>query len=124
MGALCGSCMCDWVRGRRAARVPSGGRVSYRQVFRAAFASVVRVNNCKFAYPLLSTVPADLPWDAYVAALRPQGKLCIVGIPGKPVACSPRSLIGGESGLPAAGPMLFCRTEQMLDCTARHPAEH
>ena len=26
---------------------------------------------------ILSTVSADLPWDAYMAALRPSGKLCI-----------------------------------------------
>lgn len=34
----------------------------------------------------LSTVSTDLPWDDYLAALRPQGKLCIAGIPIKPVA--------------------------------------
>jgi uncharacterized zinc-type alcohol dehydrogenase-like protein len=30
-------------------------------------------------------VSGDLPWDEYLAALRPQGTLCIIGIPDKPV---------------------------------------
>src|SRR5207244_4126801 len=35
---------------------------------------------------ILCTVSSNLPWDEYVAALRPQGKLCFIGIPDKPVA--------------------------------------
>lgn len=30
---------------------------------------------------ILSTVAVDLPWGDYVAALRPQGRLVIVGLP-------------------------------------------
>jgi len=30
---------------------------------------------------ILATVSADLPWLDYLAALKPRGKLCIVGVP-------------------------------------------
>ena len=40
------------------------------------------------------TVPSDLPWDEYIAALRPQGKLCIFGIPEQPVVFRAFGLIG------------------------------
>ena len=35
----------------------------------------------------------DLPWDEYVAALRPQDELCITKIPNKPVAYEPGEVI-------------------------------
>ena len=44
---------------------------------------------------IFCTVSGDLPWDEYLAALRPQGKLCIIGIPDKPVTFGAFGLIGG-----------------------------
>ena len=69
---------------------------------------------------ILSTVSADLPWDAYLAALRPKGKLCIVGIPDKPIAYSPWSLIGGEKSVVGGQPGSIDETQQMLAFTALH----
>ena len=69
---------------------------------------------------ILSTVSADMPWDAYLAALRPQGKLCIVGIPDKAVSFSPWSVIGGEKSVVGGQPGSIDETEEMLRFTALH----
>lgn len=56
---------------------------------------------------ILSTVPADVPWVDYLAALRPQGRLVIVGLPETdirfPVAplLLERSVSGGAVGSPS-----------------------
>ncbi len=69
---------------------------------------------------ILSTVTAPLPWDDYVAALRPQGTLCVVGIPNQAIAVQPFSLIGGEKRVVGGQPGSLAETRQMLDFTARH----
>jgi alcohol/geraniol dehydrogenase (NADP+) len=69
---------------------------------------------------ILCTVTADLPWDVYLAALRPKGKLCIVGIPDKPIACSPWSLISGEKSIGGGQPGSVGETRQMLAFSALH----
>ncbi|MBB5330332.1 hypothetical protein [Tunturiibacter gelidoferens] len=58
---------------------------------------------------ILSTVSADLPWDGYVAALRPQGQLCIVGVPEKPIAFSAFNLMFGEKAVVGGQPAPFTR---------------
>jgi uncharacterized zinc-type alcohol dehydrogenase-like protein len=69
---------------------------------------------------ILCTVTADLPWADYMAALRPQGKLCIVGVPDKPMTLPAFALIAGERSLVGgrAGPL--GDTADMLDFAARH----
>ena len=69
---------------------------------------------------ILCTVSADQPWDAYLAALRPQGKLCIVGIPENAVSFSPWSLIAGEKAVVGGQPGSIDQTQQMLAFTAQH----
>ena len=69
---------------------------------------------------ILSTVSADLPWDLYMAALRPQGKLCVVGIPEKPISVVSWNLIAGERALVGGQPGSIIETRQMLEFTARH----
>ena len=69
---------------------------------------------------LLSTVSADQDWQAYLAALRPKGMLCLVGASPSPIQLQAMSLIGGQkavSGSPSGSPRdLF----EMLDVAARH----
>jgi uncharacterized zinc-type alcohol dehydrogenase-like protein len=69
---------------------------------------------------LLSTVNADQDWQAYVTALRPKGKLCIVAASPSPIQVQGFSLIGGLkeiSGSSTGSPRdLF----EMLDVAARH----
>jgi uncharacterized zinc-type alcohol dehydrogenase-like protein len=56
---------------------------------------------------IMSTVDADLPWVDYVNALRPQGRLVFVGIPGSPVSVPvfgmvlEKSVSGGCCGSPS-----------------------
>lgn len=69
---------------------------------------------------ILSTVSADMPWDLYMAALRPEGKLCMVGIPDKPIAISPWSVIAGEKSLVGGQPGSLDETAEMLAFTALH----
>lgn len=69
---------------------------------------------------ILSTATADMPWDAYLAALRPGGKLCIVGIPDKPISFSPWSVIAGEKSVVGGQPGSIDETQQMLTFTALH----
>jgi uncharacterized zinc-type alcohol dehydrogenase-like protein len=69
---------------------------------------------------LLSTVSADQDWQAYVAALRPKGMLCIVGASPSPIQLQAFSLIGGQkavSGSPIGSPRDLY---EMLDVAARH----
>ncbi len=67
---------------------------------------------------IISTVGADLPWGDYVAALRPQGRLVIVGIPGSDIrfpiwsVLFERSVSGGAVGSPSD-------TARMLEFAAR-----
>ena len=56
---------------------------------------------------IISTAGADLPWDDYIAALRPQGRLVLVGIPDSALKIMPfpllaeKSVSGGSCGGPS-----------------------
>ena len=56
---------------------------------------------------ILSTVAVDLPWADYVGALRPRGRLCLVGVPESalPIPAFPllqeRSVCGASVGSPS-----------------------
>ncbi|MBX7246701.1 MAG: NAD(P)-dependent alcohol dehydrogenase [Candidatus Sumerlaeaceae bacterium] len=69
---------------------------------------------------ILSTVSADLPWPSYIAALRPKGRLCIVGVPNSDLKIPAFPLIGGQksiSGSPIGSPLMI---REMLDFAARN----
>ena len=66
------------------------------------------------------TVSGDLPWDEYIAALRPEGKLCIIGIPDKPVTFGAFGVIGGEKSIVGGMTGSVRDTSEMLAFTARH----
>lgn len=69
---------------------------------------------------ILATVSGNLPWDDYMGALRPGGKLCLSGIPEKSVSVIPWSLIAGEKSLVGGQPGSLYETKQLLEFTARH----
>jgi uncharacterized zinc-type alcohol dehydrogenase-like protein len=69
---------------------------------------------------ILSTINADQDWSVYVAALRPTGTLCFVGVPPSPISVHAFPLISGLrsiSGNPTGSPY---RLKEMLDIAARH----
>ncbi|MGH2415288.1 MAG: NAD(P)-dependent alcohol dehydrogenase [Microcystaceae cyanobacterium] len=69
---------------------------------------------------IISTVSADVDWNQYIAALAPEGRLCIVGIPESELKLAPfplihdqRSVSGGRAGAPSD-------TAAMLEFCANH----
>jgi alcohol/geraniol dehydrogenase (NADP+) len=69
---------------------------------------------------VLSTVSADLPWDDYLALLKPGGTLCVVGVPPGAIAVSPMALLPQAKTLVGGVPGAVGETRQMLAFAARH----
>lgn len=72
---------------------------------------------------IISTVSADLDWVAYINALRPKGRLHIVGVAPHPLSFGVFPLIMGQkqvSASPTGSPPTIA---QMLDFTSRHGIE-
>lgn len=72
---------------------------------------------------ILSTVPADLDWGAYLDVLRPEGKLCIVGVPQSALSIPAFPLIAARKTV--CGSPIGSRgdIETMLAFAARHGIE-
>lgn len=69
---------------------------------------------------ILSTINADQDWPAYIAALRPHGTLCFVGVPPSPASLPVFPLISAiktVTGCNSGSPM---QIQEMLDVAARH----
>ena len=69
---------------------------------------------------VISTVSADVDWAAYLNALKPKGKLCIVGVPESDLRLPAFPLISGRKsvfGSPIGGPSLI---REMLEFSARN----
>ena len=72
---------------------------------------------------ILSTINADQDWNAYVAALRPTGALCFVGVPPTPLSVTVAPLVTGQkaiTGSPIGSPRMLV---EMLDVAARHKVQ-
>ncbi len=69
---------------------------------------------------IISTVPAELDWNAYVDALRPEGRLCNVGaVPGD-ISVDARKLLAGKKGVIGSNTGGRKEIEEMLAFVARH----
>ncbi len=69
---------------------------------------------------ILSTINNDQDWNANIAALRPTGALCFLGVPPAPPAVSIAPLVMGQkaiTGSPIGSPRMLA---EMLDVAARH----
>ena len=72
---------------------------------------------------ILSTVNADLDWDIYLAALRPKGKLHLVGVLPSPLSAQIFPMLAGQktiSASPLGSPSTIFK---MLEFAARHDIE-
>ena len=72
---------------------------------------------------IISTINADLDWNMYIAALRPRGRLHLVGVTPSPLSIGMFPLISGQksiSGSPTGSPVTITK---MLDFAARHHVE-
>ncbi len=75
------------------------------------------VNSLDF---ILSTVNVPLDWEAYIAALRPQGRLHLVGLVTQPLAVPLIPLLAGQKTLAASPTGSPAAIATMLDFAARH----
>lgn len=55
-----------------------------------------------------------------MAALPPQGKLCLIGLPGKPFVIGAFGLVLGVTSIVGGQPESVGDTAEMLGCMARH----
>ncbi len=80
-------------------------------------ALAARASTCDF---LLSTVTADLPWADYLNILKPEGTLCVVGIPNSDISLPVIPLIFGQKTLIGSIIGSGSETKSMLEFSARH----
>jgi uncharacterized zinc-type alcohol dehydrogenase-like protein len=72
---------------------------------------------------VLVTVNADLNWEAYIATLRPKGRLHFVGVVPNPISSSILPLIMGQKSLSASPLGSPATITRMLEFAARHGIE-
>jgi uncharacterized zinc-type alcohol dehydrogenase-like protein len=70
---------------------------------------------------ILTTASADLPWDAWVAALRPKGVLCVLGIPQNQMSVAAFPLLAGHKKLVGSNTGNRKMMEKMLKFAAATP---
>jgi alcohol/geraniol dehydrogenase (NADP+) len=69
---------------------------------------------------ILNTVSADIDWPAFVKALRPNGKLCVVGVGPGDLRVSPDELITGQKTICGSAIGGGARIAEMLEFSTRH----
>lgn len=69
---------------------------------------------------ILSTVTADIPWGEYVNALKPNGKLCILGVPRTDITIPIIPLIFGQKSVITGAVGSRWEMLSMLEFSARH----
>jgi uncharacterized zinc-type alcohol dehydrogenase-like protein len=69
---------------------------------------------------VLVTVPYDLPWNAYLKALRPDGTLCFVGVPPAALSVPVINILGGQLRITGSSIAGRARIEEMLEFCSRH----
>ncbi len=69
---------------------------------------------------ILCTIHGDLDWNTYLITLRPNGKLCFVGVPAEAISIQAPSLIFGQ--LSVCGSLIGSppTIREMLEFAARH----
>ena len=72
---------------------------------------------------IISTVNVNLDWDAYLAALRPKGKLHLVGAVLSPLSAQIFPMIVGQKTISASPLGSPATTTKMLEFAARHNIE-
>lgn len=69
---------------------------------------------------LLSTVFVDLNWSEYLNVLRPNGKLCFVGVPATPLSLHVGQLLGGQKSISGSVTGSRWMIREMLNFAAHH----
>ena len=69
---------------------------------------------------IINTVSADIDWNAYLALVKLDGSMVVVGVPEKPNAVHSFSLIMGRRSLAGSGIGGIQETQEMLDFCGKH----
>ena len=69
---------------------------------------------------ILSTVDADLAWSDYLALLRPDGVICIVGASLGPIGVPAAGLVMKQNSFVGSAAGSRATTQEMLEFAARH----
>jgi len=69
---------------------------------------------------IVTTISADVDIKPYLAALKPEGVLCTVGLPSKPFEVPAGALIMGRKSLAGSNIGSIAETQEMLDFCAEH----
>lgn len=69
---------------------------------------------------ILSTVNAEQDWPAFLGALRPQGQLCLVGAPARPLQIPAAMLVLPAKSISGSNTGSPLQLAEMLDVAARH----
>ncbi|MDP9206855.1 MAG: NAD(P)-dependent alcohol dehydrogenase [Gemmatimonadota bacterium] len=69
---------------------------------------------------ILTTAAADLPWDQLVAALRPNGTLCVLGMPQHAISVMAFPLVAGYKKIVGSNTGSRKAIEKMLAFAAKH----
>lgn len=80
-------------------------------------ALAARAGTCDF---ILSTVSEDIPWADYVNVLRPNGRLCVVGVPLREIRLQGFPLIAGQKGVVGSAIGSGADIRAMLAFSERH----
>lgn len=80
-------------------------------------ALAARAGSCDL---LLCTVSADLPWNDYLAVLRRNGKLCLLGFPEHEVSLAAVPFVFAQRSLVSSGIGSRLEITRMLDFSALH----
>jgi uncharacterized zinc-type alcohol dehydrogenase-like protein len=69
---------------------------------------------------MISTVSAEMDWNQYLALLKVDGSMVVVGIPEKPASIAAFSLVGGRRSLAGSAIGGIAETQEMLDFCGKH----
>lgn len=72
---------------------------------------------------ILSTINADMDWNIYIAALRPKGRLHLVGVTPSPVSSQIFPMILGQKSISASPLGSPATVAKMIGFAARHGVE-
>ena len=100
-----------------ASKVGDGKRLGADEVVVSKDAGAMAAQTARLDF-VLDTVSADHDVNAYLALLKLDGTLVLVGVPDRPLAVSPFSLIAGRKSFAGSGIGGVAETQEMLDFCA------
>jgi uncharacterized zinc-type alcohol dehydrogenase-like protein len=100
-------------------KIEDGLRLGAKEVVVSTDASQMATHTGTFDF-ILDAVSADHDINAYVALLKQDGTLCLVGAPEKPLAVASFSLIFGRKRLSGSAIGGIAETQEMLDFCGKH----